>query len=54
VTGAAIATGIGRGTGVLYQLWHLTVRTGRIRLRLRHLRPKAKSSCQPADWPLTE
>ncbi len=39
VTGAAVATNIGRGTGVLYQLWHLTCRAGRIQLRARHLRP---------------
>jgi putative MATE family efflux protein len=39
VTGAAVATNIGRGTGVLYQLWHLAGARGRIRLRARHLRP---------------
>ena len=39
VLGAAIATNIGRGTGVLYQLWHLTGRPGRVRLRLTHLTP---------------
>jgi putative MATE family efflux protein len=39
VTGAAVATNIGRGCGVLYQLWHLSRRTGRIHLRLHHLRP---------------
>ena len=39
VTGAAVATNIGRGTGVLYQLWHLTSKPGRVRLELRHLRP---------------
>jgi putative MATE family efflux protein len=37
VTGAAVATNIGRGCGVLYQLFHLTTRTGRIRIQLRHL-----------------
>jgi putative MATE family efflux protein len=39
VTGAAIATNLGRGIGVMYQLWHLTRRGGRIRIRLEHLRP---------------
>jgi len=39
VTGAAVATNIGRGIGVLYQLWHLTARQGRIRIHLRHLLP---------------
>ncbi len=39
VTGAAVATNVGRGTGVLYQLWHLTARPGRVRVGLRHLRP---------------
>lgn len=39
LTGAAVATNLGRGTGVLYQLWHLTTRPGRVRLKLHHLRP---------------
>ncbi len=39
VTGAAVATNIGRGVGVLYQLWHLAGSHSRVRLRLRHLRP---------------
>lgn len=39
MAGAAVATNIGRGTGVLYQLWHLTGRHGRVQVRLRHLRP---------------
>jgi putative MATE family efflux protein len=39
VTGAAVATNIGRGVGVLYQLWHLTAKPGRVHLRWRHLRP---------------
>jgi Na+-driven multidrug efflux pump len=33
VTGAAIGTSIGRGCGVLYQVYHLTRPGGRIRLR---------------------
>jgi putative MATE family efflux protein len=39
VTGAAVATNIGRGTGVLYQLWHLAGHQSRVRVRARHLRP---------------
>ncbi len=39
VTGAAVATNIGRGTGVLYQLWHLAGHHSRIRMRWHHLRP---------------
>lgn len=37
VTGAAIATTVGRGCGVLYQVWVLTRATSRIRIGLRHL-----------------
>jgi putative MATE family efflux protein len=37
VTGAAVATNIGRGLGVLYALYHLTNGRHRITLRLRHL-----------------
>ncbi len=40
VTGAAVATNIGRGAGVLYQLWHLAGHQSRVRVRLRHLRPE--------------
>jgi hypothetical protein len=39
VTGAAVATNIGRGIGVLYQVWHLLGHHSRIRLRLLHLVP---------------
>jgi putative MATE family efflux protein len=39
VTGAAVATNIGRGIGVLYQVWHLLGHHSRIRLRLVHLVP---------------
>src|SRR5688500_1415853 len=39
ITGAAVATNIGRGVGVLYQLWHLAGHHSRVRVRLRHLRP---------------
>ncbi len=38
VTGAAVATTIGRGIGVGYQVWALAGHYGRIRLRPRHLR----------------
>lgn len=37
--GAAVATNIGRGTGVLYQLWHLTGHHSRLRVTLKHLIP---------------
>lgn len=40
VTGAAVATTIGRGVGVLYQLYHLRGHVGRIRLSLVSLKPK--------------
>jgi putative MATE family efflux protein len=39
LTGAAIGTTIGRGVGVLYQLWVLARRNGRIQVRRAHLRP---------------
>src|SRR5688572_29166423 len=39
VAGAAVATNIGRGVGVLYQLWHLAGHHSRVRVRLRHLMP---------------
>src|SRR5687767_2760679 len=38
VTGAAVATNIGRGVGVLYQLWHLAGHNSRVLVRLRHLK----------------
>ena len=43
VAGAAVATNIGRGIGVLYQLWHLTARAGRVRIRLPDLLPHRES-----------
>jgi putative MATE family efflux protein len=43
VTGAATATTIGRGCGVLYQLYHLTRPGGRLRITRAHLRPDADS-----------
>jgi putative MATE family efflux protein len=38
VTGAAVATTIGRGCGVLYLAWRLFAGRGRLRLRLQHCR----------------
>jgi putative MATE family efflux protein len=38
VTGAAVGTTIGRGCGVLYQLYHLMQPGGRLRVQRRHLR----------------
>lgn len=38
VTGAAVATNIGRGIGILYQIRVLTSERGRIRIRRHHLR----------------
>jgi putative MATE family efflux protein len=40
VTGAAVATTIGRGTGVVYQLYYLAGGRGRLAFRLRHLKPE--------------
>lgn len=39
VTGAAVATNIGRGIGVIYQVWHLAGNHSRIRISWRHLVP---------------
>ena len=39
VTGAAVATTIGRGVGVLYQLYYLLNAGGRLAFALRHLKP---------------
>jgi putative MATE family efflux protein len=38
VTGAAVATTIGRGIGVFYQLWYLFNGRARLEIRFRHLR----------------
>lgn len=43
LTGAAIATTIGRGIGVLYQLYHLFFGTNQMKLSSRHLK---------IDWPI--
>lgn len=37
VTGAAVATNIGRGCGVAFQVWHLTRGVHRVSVRRRHL-----------------
>jgi putative MATE family efflux protein len=39
LTGAAIATTIGRGTGVCYQLYHLFKGSGMLKARLAYMRP---------------
>jgi putative MATE family efflux protein len=39
VTGAAVATSIGRGSGVIYQFYRLSRGDSRIVIRARHLRP---------------
>ena len=46
VTGAAVATTIGRGTAVAYQIWTLAQQHGRVQIRRRHLRfdPKLMTS----------
>ena len=43
LTGAALATTIGRGIGVVYQLYHLFKGDGTIQIRARHFH---------FDWPL--
>ncbi|MES2597766.1 MAG: MATE family efflux transporter [Verrucomicrobiota bacterium] len=40
VTGAAVATNIGRGVGVLYQLWHLAGHRSRVKVRWVHFKPR--------------
>ena len=39
VTGAAVATTIGRGIGVIYQLYHLRGHASRIKVQVKHLMP---------------
>jgi len=43
ITSAAVATTIGRGVGVAYQIWHLTARAGRVRVGWADLRPQRKA-----------
>ncbi|WP_255533947.1 MATE family efflux transporter [Pedobacter sp. ASV28] len=40
LTGAALATAIGRGTGVLFQIYHLAKGSGNIKVRLSYLKPQ--------------
>src|SRR5690606_28324745 len=42
LTGAAMATTIGRGTGVIYQLWHLFRGNSIIRMKLSYFKPDWK------------
>jgi putative MATE family efflux protein len=42
LTGAAVATNLGRGCGVLYQVWHLLGHHSRIKVRAAHFVPDAK------------
>ncbi len=46
VTGAAVATNIGRGVGVLYQLWHLAGFHSRVQVRFRS---SEAGAARPAD-----
>jgi putative MATE family efflux protein len=39
ILGAAVATNLGRGAGVVYQLWHLAGGRSRITVNIRSLRP---------------
>lgn len=40
VAGAAVSTNIGRGVGVLYQLWHLAGHHSRVQVRWCHFKPE--------------
>lgn len=46
VTGAAVATTIGRGTGVLYQLYYLIGGRGRLAFKIRHLKLRLQLAVQ--------
>ena len=48
VTGAAVATTIGRASGVLYQLWALSRAHSRVHIARRHLRPDRALAAQLA------
>lgn len=43
LTGAAVATNIGRGLGVAFQLWHLTGKSSHLRVRLAHFLPEPET-----------
>ncbi len=43
VTGAAVATNIGRGIGLVYQIWHLTGKPGRVHLHWADLLPQRET-----------
>jgi len=55
LVGAAMATTIGRGVGVLYQIYHLFNGKGFIRLTLQHLKPEIEiiKSVVSIAWPAT-
>ncbi len=40
LTGAALATAIGRGTGVLFQIYHLVKGSGALKVKLAYLKPQ--------------
>jgi len=40
IAGAAVSTNIGRGVGVLYQLWHLAGHHSRVQVRWCHFKPE--------------
>ncbi|WP_293298264.1 MATE family efflux transporter [Pedobacter sp. UBA4863] len=40
LTGAALATAIGRGTGVLFQIYHLAKGSGNLKMKLAYLKPQ--------------
>lgn len=44
VTGAAVATNIGRGVGVVYQLWHLAGHHSRVKVRWEHFTSASSAS----------
>lgn len=53
VTGAAVATVCGRAIAVLYQLYHLKMSTGIIKLKLHHFKPDGKllKELTAIGWP---
>lgn len=55
LTGAAIATTLGRGIGVLYQLYHLFFRPHEVRMQLKNFVPDRSILMQVAKvaWPAT-